>query len=74
MSHSSTDDPRLVPLGVMAADLGVSPSDLRREALAGRVPCVKVGNRGLLFDRELVHRALLERLCQRREERDGRTA
>jgi len=73
MSHSSTDGPRLVPLGVMAADLGVSPADLRREALAGRVPCVRVGSRGLLFDRELVHRSFLDRIARGKEVRDEHT-
>lgn len=53
--------PRLVALSVMAAELGVRPDDLRREALAKRVPCVRIGERSLLFDRDLVARLLLER-------------
>jgi hypothetical protein len=71
MNESPSEGPRLVSLRLMAADLGVSPSDLRREALTGRVPCVRVGNRGLLFDRELVHRVLLDRVQRETEARDA---
>lgn len=52
---------QLLPLGAMAADLGVNPPDLRSEAELGRIPFVRVGKRGLLFDRELVRRLLAER-------------
>ena len=52
---------RLVSLSIMAADLGVRPADLRREAIAGRVPCVRIGERSLLFDRDRIRVWLLDR-------------
>lgn len=52
---------RLLPLSSLAAVLGIRPSDLRAAAERGEVPCVRVGERGLLFDRELVERELLRR-------------
>ncbi len=52
---------RLIPLCVLAAELGVRAADLRREALAGRIPCVRLGERSLLFDRERVRRLLTDR-------------
>jgi len=55
------EDTRLLALGAMASDLGVSTRSLRVEALAGRIPCVRVGGESLLFDPEAVRRALLER-------------
>lgn len=51
--------PRLLPLGSMAALLGISPADLRAEAESGRVPCSRVGRKGLLFDSAAVQRVLL---------------
>ena len=51
----------LVPVGVMAARLGVRPQDLRAEAEAGTIPHVRLGTRGLLFDPERVLAVLAER-------------
>jgi hypothetical protein len=52
---------RLIPLATLAAVLGIRPEDLRRAADEGVVPCVRIGERGRLFDREVVERVLLER-------------
>lgn len=65
MNERRSTAARLVALPVMAADLGVRPEDLRREALAGRVPCVRVGDRSLLFDRERIRRLLLDRASEK---------
>lgn len=53
--------PRLLPLGSMAAVLGIPAADLRAEAESGRVPCTRVGRKGLLFDTAAVQRLLLRR-------------
>lgn len=53
--------PRLVTLAQLASRLRVNPSDLRLEFEAGRLPAVRLGQRGLLFDPELVERILGER-------------
>lgn len=65
---------QLLPLGAMAADLGVSSPDLRSEAELGRIPFVRVGQRGMLFDRDLVTRLLAERANEATpgKDRDGR--
>lgn len=55
------DDSQLIPLGVMAAILGISARDLRVEANAGRLPHVRVGDKGLLFDRQRVEGCLVGR-------------
>lgn len=52
---------RLVTLAQLASRLRVNPSDLRLEVEAGRLPAVRLGRRGLLFDPELVERILGER-------------
>jgi len=51
---------RLLPLGAMASELGIQAKDLRQAALAGTIPCVRVGERGLMFDSDAVERALLD--------------
>lgn len=51
--------PRLLPLGVMSARLGIAPRNLRQAALVGDVPSIPVGKDGLLFDPEAVESALL---------------
>lgn len=55
------DTNRLTPSGTLAAILGIREPDLRAAADRGEIPCARVGARGLLFDRELVERILLER-------------
>jgi len=54
-------DDGLLPLGAMASLLGVQTRELRREALEGRLPCVRIGEGGLLFDPVAVVEALRER-------------
>lgn len=51
----------LLPLGAMAARLGVQPRDLREAAENGSVPCVRLGQRGLMFDPQRVESHLVER-------------
>lgn len=51
----------LLPLGAMATVLGVQPRELRHEAEAGRVPCVKIGLKCLLFDAQVVIETLLKK-------------
>ena len=51
----------LAPLGVVAADLGIPPRELRLEVESGRLPHVRVGERAILLDLELVRRLLAER-------------
>jgi hypothetical protein len=67
----------LLSLGLMASQLGVRPQELRAEAEAGGLPCVRVGKRGLLFDPDRVFAVLAERAGDAlptnwREERSGR--
>ena len=50
----------LVPLNQMARRLRVTVTWLRAEADAGRVPCLRAGNR-YLFSPEAVERVLAER-------------
>ena len=61
MAINNPDARRLVPLLALAGDLGVSPRALREAVDAGDVPAVRIGKRGLLFDRESVERVLLDR-------------
>lgn len=71
-THDGRNPPsELVPLSLMAAALGVAPSDLRIEALAGRIPCVQIGKRSLLFDRDRIRLWLLDR-AQAEDNNDGR--
>lgn len=53
----------LLPLGAMAAVLGIAAGDLRAAADAGELPCIRLGKRALLFDPELTARLLRERLA-----------
>ncbi len=55
-----SDHPSLVPLGYAARRLHVPARWLRNEALAGRIPHLRAGNR-IVFDAELVERILIER-------------
>jgi hypothetical protein len=64
-----TSDSRLVPGAVLSAKLGVSAKDLRREALEGRLPHVRVGDHGILFEESEVIRALLARAKEAAKER-----
>jgi hypothetical protein len=54
---------RIVPLNIMARRLRVPLSWLRAEAEAGRVPCLRAGNR-YLCDPDAVEATLLERARQ----------
>jgi len=56
----------LVPLGLMAARLGIPPTELRQDVEDGGLPAVRVGKRGLLF-----HVATVERLLRERAEQAG---
>ena len=58
----SSTQPRYIPLGQMAHLLGVPTAWLKREADAGRLPCLRVGRRRL-FAPEAV-RAELDRRAQ----------
>ena len=51
----------LVPLGAAAAELGIQAKELRREVERGWLPHVRVGERAILLDLELVRRLLAER-------------
>ena len=53
----------LLPVGPMARQLRVPVSWLRREAEAGRVPCLKADGR-VLFNTKATEQALLERAGQ----------
>ena len=74
MDTPTPNDPRLLPLGAMASRLGISPRDLREEALAGRVPCVSVGRGALIFDPDAVEESLARRARGPAETRGGRDA
>jgi excisionase family DNA binding protein len=56
----------LVTLHQLAARLRLSREWLREEALAGRLPCLRVG-RKLLFNLPAVERILAERAATSRE-------
>ena len=58
MSDASNN---LVPLGVAASTFGIPARELRLEVEAGRLPHVRVGERAILLDLELVRRLLAER-------------
>lgn len=55
---------QLVPLGVMAARLGIHHAELRHDAETGKLPAVRIGRRGLLFHVATIERLLLERAGQ----------
>ncbi len=61
-----TNHAPLLPLSRMARKLRVTVAWLRSEADAGRVPCLKAGNR-YLFAPEAVERMLVERAANPRE-------
>ena len=52
---------KLVSPAVLSSILGVPVRELRREAEEGRIPHVRIGEQGLLFDLEAVTRILLGR-------------
>jgi hypothetical protein len=58
--------PTLTNLHGLAAALRLPRNWLRREALAGRIPCLRIG-RKLLFERDSVERALAQRAAGKRE-------
>jgi len=61
----------------MASRLGISRSNLRQEALAGRLPCVRIGKDGLIFDPRAVEEELAARArrkAETKEQRDGFTS
>ncbi len=53
----------LLSLQAMARRLNVRPQDLKREALAGMLPSIRVGD-SLLFDPAKVERAIMERASE----------
>ena len=57
MDHATNE---LLPLGTMAAMIGVTQKWLRGEAESGRLPHLNAGGR-LLFDEATVHQLLLDR-------------
>ncbi len=58
MSETNT---KLVTLSQLAAHLRLPAAELRLEVNAERLPAVRIGKRGLLFDLERVERLLSER-------------
>jgi excisionase family DNA binding protein len=56
----------LTSLNRLASELRLSREWLRREALAGRIPCLRVGRR-MLFNLTAVRTALAERASTARE-------
>lgn len=73
--------PRLLPLGVMSARLGIAARNIRLAAAAGDIPSISVGKDGLLFDPDAVEAALLKcsrcakpavAKCDEEDQRDGR--
>ena len=60
MNHDTTETSSFLPVGPAAALLGVPVKWLRREADAGRVPCLRAGDR-VLFNIRAAEQALLER-------------
>ena len=56
----------LLSLNQLAQALRLNRDWLRREALAGRIPCLRAGRR-LLFNLEAVRAALAERAATNRE-------
>ena len=57
----SNDENVLVTLAEMASRLRLQPQEVRREVEQGRLPAVRVGAKGLLFDPATVLRILQER-------------
>lgn len=57
---SNHDSPRLLPIGELADRTGLPVAWLRREADAGRVPCMRVGRRRM-FSLTAVQDALAAR-------------
>jgi excisionase family DNA binding protein len=56
----------VLPLYRLAARLRLPAGWLRQEAMAGRLPCLRIGRR-LLFNKEAVERALADRAASSRE-------
>ncbi len=61
---------RLRTVEIAARRLGVSPSWLRREAAAGRLPAIQIG-RSMMFDLEALRFAIKRRAQQEAEQRRG---
>lgn len=57
---------KLVTLSQLAAHLRLPAAELRLEVETGRLPAVRIGKRGLLFDLEQVERLLAERAAAAR--------
>ena len=55
-THSKRE---LLGLVGCASRLGIPPKWLKTKALSGEVPCLRIGNRKLLFDLSCVKAALL---------------
>ena len=52
----------LLPLSAAAAELGVDPSTLRRQAIAGRIAAVKLGPRAWMIEADEIERYRREQL------------
>ena len=51
----------LVPLSIAASDLGIQSRELRKEVESGGLPHVRVGERTILVDLDLIRGLLCER-------------
>ena len=60
MDNVTTETSELLPLGTMAAMVGVTQKWLRGEAESGRLPHLNADGR-LLFDEATIHRLLRDR-------------
>lgn len=63
-------DKKLNTLGELSERMNIPMAWLRREADAGRIPCLRAGRRRL-FNPEAVERALAEKAAQGAECREG---
>lgn len=52
----------LLPLSAAAAELGIDPSTLRRQAAAGRIAAVKLGPRAWMIEADEIERYRREQL------------
>jgi hypothetical protein len=61
VKQEEREEIQLLPLGAMASRLHIRAAELRAEAEQGRVPCLRVGTKTLLFDPVRVYEALRRR-------------
>lgn len=62
--HAQLEDPPLITAGELAVALGVSTHTVRHWARSGRIPCMRVGQKTLRFDRAAVLAAIREHCVQ----------